>query len=103
MANNKKYWDQWLVVDVWATLINEELQLPDELKVTGGYLGAWLMESKKYMPIRDLVEVYHNPNKSQYVLHWWLKLVLHNELGLEHDWNSDSPFTNDILMLPNHA
>jgi hypothetical protein len=32
------------------------------LKVTGGYLGAWLMKSKKYMPIRDLVEVYHNPN-----------------------------------------
>jgi hypothetical protein len=62
VANNKKYWNQWLVVDVWATLINEELQLPDELKVTGGYLGAWLMKSKKCMPIRDLVEVYHNPN-----------------------------------------
>ena len=62
VANNKKYWNQWLVVDVWATLINEELQLPDELKVTGGYLGAWLMKSKKYMPIRDLVEVYHTPN-----------------------------------------
>jgi hypothetical protein len=62
VANNKKYWNQWLVVDVWATLINEELELPDKLKVTGGYLGAWLMKSKKYMPIRDLVEVYHNPN-----------------------------------------
>ena len=62
VAKNKKYWNQWLVVDIWATLINEELQLPDELKVTGGYLSAWLMKSKKYMPIRDLVQVYHNPN-----------------------------------------
>ena len=62
VANNKKYWNQWLVVDVWATLINDELQLPDEVKVTGGYLGTWLMRSKKYMPIQDLVEVYHTPN-----------------------------------------
>jgi hypothetical protein len=45
VANNKKYWNQWLVVDVWATLINEELELPDKLKVTGGYLGAWLMKN----------------------------------------------------------
>ena len=30
-------------------------------------------------------------------------MVLHNELGLEHDYNSDSPFTNDMLMLTNHA
>ena len=29
--------------------------------------------------------------------------VLHNELGLEHDWNSDSPSSYDILMLTNHA
>ena len=29
--------------------------------------------------------------------------MLHNELGLEHEWNSDSPFSNDILMLSNHA
>jgi hypothetical protein len=41
VANNKKYWN----------LINEELELPDRLKVTGGYLDAWLMKSKKYMPI----------------------------------------------------
>ena len=29
--------------------------------------------------------------------------MLHNKLGLEHDWNNDSPFCNDILMLTNHA
>ena len=29
--------------------------------------------------------------------------MLHNELGLEHDYNSDSPFSTDILMLTNHA
>ena len=29
--------------------------------------------------------------------------MLHNELGLEHDYNSESPFSNDILMLTNHA
>ena len=62
VANNKKYWNQWLVADVWATLINQELQLADEMKVTGCYLGAWLIRTAKYKPIKDLVDVYHRPN-----------------------------------------
>jgi hypothetical protein len=43
VANNNKFWNQWLVVDIWATLINQELQLPDELKVTGSYLSLSLL------------------------------------------------------------
>jgi hypothetical protein len=43
VANNKMFWNQWLVADVWATLINQELQLADENKVTDSYLGAWLI------------------------------------------------------------
>ena len=63
VANNKTFWNQWLVADVWATLINQELRLVDEMKVTGSYLSAWLIKSPKYKSIRDLVEVYHSPNE----------------------------------------
>ena len=43
------------------------------------------------------------PCKSQHVLHWWLKVVLHNKLGIEHAWNGIKPFCIDMLMLPKHA
>jgi hypothetical protein len=62
VANNKMFWDQWLVADVWASLINQELQLADENKVTGSYLGAWLIRTVKYKTIKDLVDVYNRPN-----------------------------------------
>jgi hypothetical protein len=62
VANNNKFWNQWLVVDIWATLINQELQLPDELKVTGSYLSLLLLRSVKYKPRKDVIYIYHNPN-----------------------------------------
>ena len=62
VANNKKYWNQWLVADVWATLINQELQLPDDLKVTGSYLSIWLLRTVKYRSISACVDIYHIPN-----------------------------------------
>jgi hypothetical protein len=43
VANNKIFWNQLLVADVWATLFNQELQLADDNKVMGSYLGAWLI------------------------------------------------------------
>jgi len=45
VANNKMFWNQWLVADVWATLINQELQLSDEMKVTGSYLSSSLLQT----------------------------------------------------------
>jgi hypothetical protein len=62
VANNNKFWSQWLVVDIWATIINQELQLPDELKVTGSYPSLSLIQSVKYKPIKDVIDIYHNPN-----------------------------------------
>ena len=63
VANNQTYQSQWLVTDVWATLINQELQLPDELKVTGRYLSFNLLRSDKYKSLIDVVDIYHNPNE----------------------------------------
>jgi hypothetical protein len=63
VASNQKYWNQWIVADVWATLINQELQLPDELMVTGGYFTLNLLRSLKYKSIEDVVDIYHNPNE----------------------------------------
>jgi hypothetical protein len=62
VANNQKYWNQWLVADVWATVINQELQLPDDLKVTGSYLSMWLLRTIKYRSISACVDIYHVPN-----------------------------------------
>jgi hypothetical protein len=62
VANNQKYWNQWLVADVWATLINEELRLPEEMKVTGGYLSGSLLRSATYKSIKDVVDIYDHPN-----------------------------------------
>lgn len=55
-------WNQWLVADVWATVINQELQLPDDLKVTGSYLSMWLLRTVKYRSISACVDIYHVPN-----------------------------------------
>jgi hypothetical protein len=62
VANNKKHWNQWLVADVWASLINEELQLQDEMEVTGPNLCLYLLRSAKYKSIKDVVDIYHTPN-----------------------------------------
>ena len=62
VANNKKHWNQWLVADVWASLINEALQLQDEMKVTGANLCMYLLRSAKYKSIKDVVDIYHTPN-----------------------------------------
>ena len=62
VANNKKYWNQWLVADAWASIINQELQLQDEMIITGRYLSASLLRSVKYKPIKDVVDIYHNQN-----------------------------------------
>jgi hypothetical protein len=62
VANNQRYWNQWLVADVWATLINQELQLPEEIKVTGAYLTQSLLRSVKYKSIKDVVDIYYTPN-----------------------------------------
>ena len=63
VAKNEKYWNQWIVADVWAALINQELQLPDELKVTGGYLTSYLLRSVKYKALKDVVDIYYNTNE----------------------------------------
>ena len=62
VANNQKYWNQWIVTDAWATLINNELKLLDEMKVTGSYLSLSLLRSAKYKSIKDVVDIYHTPN-----------------------------------------
>jgi hypothetical protein len=58
VANNQRYWNQWLVADVWATLINQELQLPEEIKLT----GAYSTQSLKYKSIKNVGDIYHTPN-----------------------------------------
>ena len=63
VASNQKHWNKWLAADVWAHLINQELQLPDELKVTGGYLNISLLRTVKYKSIKDVVDIYHTPNE----------------------------------------
>ena len=62
VANNEKHWNQWIVADVWATLINQTLQLPDEMKVTGSYISLSLLRSAKYKSVKDVVDIYHEPN-----------------------------------------
>ena len=63
---------------------------------------------KKNLPVfmeqpRFEIDICYLVDLRQHVLHFWLNVLLHNKLGLEHNWDSDSPFSNDILMLTNHA
>ena len=62
VANNNKYWNQWIVADAWATIINQELKLTDEMKVTGGHLTSSLLQSVKYKSLIDVVDIYNHPN-----------------------------------------
>jgi hypothetical protein len=62
VANNQRHWDQWLVADVWATLINDELNLQGDMKVTGANLCLSLIRSLKYKSIMDVVDIYNTPN-----------------------------------------
>ena len=62
VANNNKYWNQWIVADAWATIINQELKLTDEMKVTGGHLTSSLLRSVKYKSLIDVVDIYNHPN-----------------------------------------
>ena len=63
VANNNKYWNKWLVADVWATIINQELQLVDEMKITGANLSSSLLRTAKYKSIIDVVDIYHQTNE----------------------------------------
>ena len=62
VAHNNKYWNQWFVADVWATLINKKLQLQDDMKVTGSNLSLNLFRTTKYKSVKDVVDIYHTPN-----------------------------------------
>jgi hypothetical protein len=62
VANNQTFLNKWIVADVWADLINQELKLSDELMITGGKLSASLLQSEKYKSIEDVIDTYDNPN-----------------------------------------
>ena len=62
VSQNKQHWNQWIVVDLWASLINDELRLADDLKVTGGQLSSKLLRSTRYKAIRDHIDSYGSTN-----------------------------------------
>jgi hypothetical protein len=56
VANKQKFWDKWIVADVWADLSNQELKLSGELMIKGGELSASLLQSEKYKSIKDVIK-----------------------------------------------
>lgn len=64
VSQNERHRNQWIASDVWATLVNEVLKWPDDLKVTGSQLSLTLVTRKnsKYNAVRNVLELYNSHN-----------------------------------------
>lgn len=64
VSQNERHRNQWIASDVWATLVNEVLKWPDDLKVTGSQLSLKLVTRKnsKYNAVRNVLELYNSHN-----------------------------------------